>query len=193
MSAKEMTMPTPRTKNELLKKMSDEFAKLLSIIERTPSEILERDFWNILPNNCRDKNARDVLIHLYEWHKMLERFIANNLEASKAGFKDRFSTKSEIMPFLPPPYNWRTYPTLNMKIWQSHQNTSLKSALEKLKQSHSAIVKQTLGFSNNELFDKWHFAFTGNNTLGSYVISSTSSHYAWAIKQLKSGLKNKMP
>ena len=181
MSAKEMIMPTPRTKNELLKKMSDEFAKLLSIIERTPSEILERDFWNILPNNCRDKNARDVLIHLYEWHKMLERFIANNLEAS------------EIVPFLPPPYNWRTYPTLNMKIWQSHQNTSLKSALEKLKQSHSAIVKQTLGFSNNELFDKWHFAFTGNNTLGSYVISSTSSHYAWAIKQLKSGLKNKMP
>ena len=41
MSAKEMIMPTPRTKDELLKKMSDEFAKLLSIIERTPSEILE--------------------------------------------------------------------------------------------------------------------------------------------------------
>ncbi|MGX2971984.1 ClbS/DfsB family four-helix bundle protein [Helicobacter sp. T3_23-1059] len=55
------------------------------------------------------------------------------------------------------------------------------------------IVKQTLDFSDNELFDKGYFAFTGNNTLGSYVISSTSSHYAWAIKQLKSGLKSKNP
>ncbi|MGX2971985.1 ClbS/DfsB family four-helix bundle protein [Helicobacter sp. T3_23-1059] len=126
--------------------MSDEFAKLLSIIERTPSEILERDFLNTLPNNCRDKNARDVLIHLYEWHKMLERFIGNNLEASKAGFKDRFSAKSEIMPFLPPPYNWRTYPALNMKIWQSHQSTRLKSALKKLKQGHSADCKTNIRF-----------------------------------------------
>ena len=178
-------MPRPRTKDELLQAMSDEFTKLLCLVERTPSEILERDFAKPLPNNSRDKNARDVLIHLYEWHKMLEHFIANNLEASEAGF----SVKSEIVPFLPSPYNWRTYPTLNTQIWQKHQDTSLQSALESLKLSHSTIINLTREFSEGELFDKGHFAFTGENSLGSYVISSTSSHYAWAIKQLKAGLK----
>lgn len=31
----------------------------------------------------------------------------------------------------------------------------------------------------------------GTNALASYMISSTSSHYAWATKQLKMGLKDK--
>ena len=182
---KDKFMPRPKNKNELLVVMNAEFSKLCKILDETPRELLHGDFKSPLPNNSRDKNARDVLIHLYEWQIMLQNFIANNLEF-KGG---KISQKAHITPFLPSPYNWHTYPKLNLDLWQKHQNTSFESALDSLKNSYESIFTITQKFSNNELFDKKHFAFTGATNLGSYVISSTCSHYVWAIKQLKSGLK----
>ena len=40
-------------------------------------------------------------------------------------------------------------------------------------------------FSDEELFTKRFFSWTGTTTLGSYCVSATSSHYDWAIKKLK--------
>ena len=178
-------MPRPKNKDELIKAMNAEFSKLCKILDETPRELLQGDFKGALPNNSRDKNARDVLIHLYEWQLMLHNFITHNLE-----FKNgKFSPKAEISPFLPAPYNWRTYPQLNLELWQKHQNTSFESAFNSLKQSHESVFTLTQKLSDNELFDKKRFAFTGTTNLGSYVISSTCSHYVWAIKQLKSALK----
>ncbi len=44
-------------------------------------------------------------------------------------------------------------------------------------------------FSNDELFTKGVFDWTGTTTLGSYCISATASHYDWAIKKLKAHIK----
>ena len=44
-------------------------------------------------------------------------------------------------------------------------------------------------FSNDELFSKKYFDWTGTTTLGSYCVSATSSHYDWAIKDIKKALK----
>ena len=179
-------MPRPRSKGELIKAINAEFSKLCKILDETPKDILQKDFKHPLPSNSRDKNARDVLIHLYEWQVMLQNFINNNLD-----FKDgKFTPKAEISPFLPPPYNWRTYPKLNVELWQKHQSTSFESALDLLKASHQSVLALTQRFSDDELFDKKHFAFIGTTNLGSYVISASCSHYVWAIKQLKSGLKH---
>ncbi|ETD23942.1 ClbS/DfsB family four-helix bundle protein [Helicobacter macacae] len=179
-------MPRPQNKDELIKAINAEFSKLCKIVDETPKDILNKDFINPLPSNSRDKNARDVLIHLYEWQVMLQNFISNNLDF-KGG---KFTPKAEISPFLPPPYNWHTYPKLNVEIWQKHQSTDFESALDLLESSHQSILSIAQKFSDNELFDKKHFAFTGTTNLGSYVISASCSHYAWAIKQLKSGLKH---
>ncbi|EUJ59890.1 hypothetical protein MCOL2_05518 [Listeria fleischmannii FSL S10-1203] len=45
-------------------------------------------------------------------------------------------------------------------------------------------------FSNNELFQKGAVSWSGGTTLGSYFISTTSSHYDWAIKKLKKHQKS---
>ena len=179
-------MPRPRSKDELIKAINAEFGKLCKIIDKTPNEMLQKDFKSPLPSNSRDKNVRDVLIHLYEWQVMLQNFISNNLDFKHG----KFTPKATISPFLPPPYNWRTYPKLNVEIWQKHQSTSFENALTLLKTSHQSILNITQKFSNDELFNKNHFAFTGTTNLGSYVVSASCSHYVWAIKQLKSGLKS---
>ena len=44
-------------------------------------------------------------------------------------------------------------------------------------------------YSNEELFTKKYFNWTGTTDLGSYFVSTTSSHYDWAIKKIKSHCK----
>lgn len=64
----------------------------------------------------RDKNLRDVLIHLWEWHQLLLKWV----QANQAG---------EERPFLPAPYNWKTYGQMNQEfgsgtrapVWRRHR------------------------------------------------------------------------
>ncbi|MDU2984364.1 MAG: ClbS/DfsB family four-helix bundle protein, partial [Actinomyces sp.] len=50
---------------------------------------------------------------------------------------------------------------------------------------HTAVVALIGKFTNEELFTKAHFSWTGTTSLGSYCVSATSSHYEWAIKKLR--------
>ncbi len=125
----------------------------------------------------RDKNLRDILVHLYEWHQLMLHWISKN----QAG---------ENQSFLPKPYNWKNYGELNMVFWKKHQDTSLEEAKEMLAQSHKEVMELAETFSNEELFSKGIFSWTGGSTLGSYFVSNTGSHYNWAIKKLKAHRKN---
>ena len=58
-----------------------------------------------------------------------------------------------------------------------------------LKKTHKEVMKLIDTFSNDELFSKKHFEWTGTTTLGSYCVSATSSHYDWAINDIKRALK----
>jgi hypothetical protein len=58
-----------------------------------------------------------------------------------------------------------------------------------LKESHENVMALIETFTNDELFAKNSFAWTGTSTLGAYCVSATSSHYEWAIKKLKIHIK----
>lgn len=168
-------MPRPKNKDELIEQANSQFAKMWTIIDGLPEQKRNTNFelegkeahWK------RDKNIRDILVHLYEWHQLLLRWIDSN------------QNSNNNTPFLPEPYNWKTYGDMNTKFWNQHQNTSEKDATTMLKTSHSKVMKLIDEFSDKELFEKAHFSWTGSTSLGSYFISSTSSHYDWAIKKLK--------
>ncbi len=176
-------MSRPTTKDELMKAAAENYAKLNELISSLTEEQLATPFdfsadvkkkeahWR------RDKNLRDVLVHLYEWHMLL----LNWVEANENG---------ESKPFLPEPYNWKTYGEMNVKLWEKHQSTSLEEAKKLLEKSHAETMKLAEKFSNEELFTKGYFKWTGGNALGSYFVSDTSSHYDWAMKKLKAHIKN---
>ena len=125
----------------------------------------------------RDRNVRDILVHLYEWHVLLLNWV-------------RANQKGEEQTFLPEPYNWKTYGTMNVEFWKKHQGTSLEQAAEMLAGSHREVMELLETFSNEDLFTKGAFKWVGSSTLGSYFVSNTSSHYAWAMKKLKAHRKN---
>ena len=121
---------------------------------------------------ARDKNLRDVLVHLYEWHQLLLAWVKAN-------------TNGEKRDFLPQPYNWRNYPDMNVAFWEKHQATTLPKAKGLLKDSHAEVMKLLDHFSQKKLFSKHGFSWTKTTTLRAYFISATASHYDWAIKKLK--------
>ena len=165
-------MPRPTTKADLIQAANEQFAKLWTLIGEMSDEEKRTD---IVPNE-RDKNVRDILVHLYEWHCLLLNWIRSNTNRNPA-------------PFLPAPYNWKTYPQMNVVFWEKHQNTSYTDAETMLKKTHKEVLALIETFSNEALFSKGTFDWTGTTTLGSYCVSATSSHYDWAIKDIKKALK----
>ena len=167
-------MARPTTKEDLLKAGDDQFAKMWKLIEGL-SEEEQRGTFDLEGKEAhwaRDKNIRDILIHLYEWHQLF----LNWVSANQTG---------EAKPFLPVPYNWKTYGDMNMALWQAHQATSYEDAASMLKQSHGKVIEALGQFSNEALFTKGVFPWTGGSTLGSYGVSVTASHYDWAATKLK--------
>ena len=165
-------MPRPTTKEDLIFASNEQFAKLWTLI----GEMSEKERTADINPNERDKNVRDVLVHLYEWHCLLFVWIKSNTQGKPAAF-------------LPEPYNWKTYPEMNVEFWKKHQGTSYADAEKMLKKTHKEVMKLIERFSNEELFSKAVFNWTGTTTLGSYCVSATSSHYNWAIKDIKKALK----
>jgi len=160
-------MPRPTTKKDLMTVAKENYEKLNLLISKMTEEELNTPFdfskdekkkeahWK------RDKNLRDVLIHLYEWHQL-----------------------------LPEPYNWKTYGDMNVEFWKKHQNTSLEDAIKMVHKSHSDVLALAEKFTDEELFSKGVYKWVGGSTLGSYFVSATASHYDWAMKKLKAHQKN---
>ncbi len=174
-------MGRPTTKADLIETANTNYQELnafiLSLTEKeltTPFEFGQEKkeaHWQ------RDKNLRDILVHLYEWHQLLLHWVRSNQEGKNQSF-------------LPKPYNWKNYGELNVVFWKKHQDTDLEEAKELLRQSHQEVMELAETFSDEELFAKGVFPWVGSSTLGSYFVSNTGSHYNWAIKKLKAHRKN---
>ena len=165
-------MARPTTKQDLIIVANSQFDKLWNMINSMPEEVQNAVF----SFEDRDKNLRDVLVHLYEWHQLLLNWL-------------NFNQNGKAVSFLPEPYNWKTYPQMNVELWKKHQSTALKEAKTLLKDSHAKVIKLIESFSNDELFVKKYFLWTGSTSLGSYCVSATSSHYDWAMKKIKQHIK----
>ena len=75
---------------------------------------------------------------------------------------------------------------MNVAIWKRHQKTSLEEATRHLEQSYREVLELIEVLSDDELFTKGVYKWTGGTSLGSYFISSTFSHYDWALKKTQS-------
>jgi hypothetical protein len=100
-------MSRATTKPDLLIAANGQFDKLCKLMDTMSNERQNAAFGSAMATAGkeahwgRDRNVRDVLVHLYEWHQLLLNWInANRSGAAK--------------PFLPEPYNWKTYGAMNV-------------------------------------------------------------------------------
>lgn len=170
------------TKQDLISSAKEKFDKMWKLVDSMTEEEQRAAFCFEKSNKMkeahwtRDNNLRDIFIHLYEWHQLL----LNWVEANQNG---------RIKPFLPAPYNWKNYGQMNAAFWKKHQSTTYEEAKKLLLDSHGKVMDMIGEYSNEELFEKKHFSWTGTTNMGSYCISATSSHYEWAAKKIKMQIK----
>lgn len=162
-------MPRPKNKTELLELSEINFKKMFELIDLFDADELVN---GKIPFEDRDKNMRDILAHLHHWHLMM-------LKWHKVGM-------SGEKPDIPAKgYTFKTTPALNQMIWENCQDTDYEDAKKLLKKSHKDIHKIMQHHSDEELFEKKRYKWTGTTSLASYLISSSSSHYDWAMKKIR--------
>ncbi|WP_062353424.1 ClbS/DfsB family four-helix bundle protein [Bacillus kwashiorkori] len=159
-------METKSEKELLLLNSEKHFSALLEIIESVPPR--KRSI--VIETKERDKSFRDVLMHLYEWHAMLERWYREGIDGD--------------IPQIPAPgYKWRNIQQLNMQIWENYQDITLNQAIKKLKLSHKRVMAIIKSHTNEEIMIKNYYKWTKTSNLYSYFAANTSNHYIWAIKK----------
>ena len=161
-------MARPTSKEELLTLAEVRLNTLFTLIDSMSEEEQERAF----TFEDRDRTIRDVLIHLHAWHNFLLGWVQKNLQGEPGSF-------------LPEPYNWRTYPEMNLRIQEAAQSIPLEQSKALLRTSHQQTLELAKRFNENELFIKGDFPWNRTATLARFFISSLTSHYNWAQKKVK--------
>lgn len=161
-------MPRPKTKEELLFQSQGNYQKLIDLVNSFSVEEQQKDF----PKGTMNRNIRDVLAHLHHWHLMF-------LEWYKIGMNG----KKPPMPAKD--YTWKMTPELNRWIFEKYQKMELSEAKKCFENSHQKVQHLIENHSNEELFTKKKYHWTGSTSLGSYLVSTTSSHYQWGIQLIK--------
>ena len=165
-------MPRPKTKNELLEFSQRNFKKLNELVESYSETEQMKEF----PEGILNRNIRDVLGHLHAWHLMF-------LDWYKVGMT------GEKPPMPAKGYFWKNTTQLNKEIWKKYQQTELKEIRKLLNESHAKVQKIISDHSEEELFEKKRYKWTGSTSLAVYLRAATSSHYDWAIKLIKKAKK----
>ncbi len=165
-------MPRPTSKAQLLEYSAANYEKLQAeIAGLTPEEIVE-------PGTVGEWSVKDVLAHLYEWQRMMRSWYA----IGKRG--ENPTTPSEK-------YTWKEIPALNQEIYETYRDIELEDIIAKLAASHEEILREIDSMTDDELFTPKVYQWTKSTTLGSYLTSATSSHYDWARKEIRKGIKAK--
>ncbi|MBN2117151.1 MAG: ClbS/DfsB family four-helix bundle protein [Anaerolineales bacterium] len=167
-------MPRPATKKQLLEAVEVEHKALEGLLAGlSPAQMTQ-------PGVVGEWSVKDVLAHLFEWQRMV-------LKWHTAGLQGK------VIPIPAEGLNWAQIPLLNQRIYKTYRDMPLADVQKNFKASHKKMLKTIQGLSEEELFTRGYYAWTKNNTLGTYFVSSTSSHYNWARMNIKKGLKAGKP
>ena len=70
-----------------------------------------------------------------------------------------------------------------------YKTVTLSQAKEQFTKSFNEVRDTIKGHTDDELFEKKRYKWTGTTSMGAYFISATSSHYDWALKLIKKAMK----
>ncbi len=166
-------MPRPKNKEELLFLSQSNYRQLINHIDLLPKNTLQKEF----PKGYLNRNLRDVLAHIHHWHIMILEWY----EVGMTGAKPDMPAKG---------YTWKTLPDLNREIHEKYKGITLAEARKMLQESFTSVQELINNHSNEALFEKKRYSWTGSTSLAAYLISATSSHYDWGLKLIKKCTKN---
>ena len=163
-------MSRPKTRAELLYQAEEEFDKLHKLVAEVPLD--ERE----TPGACEAWSVKDILAHLDAWHEMFLRW-------------EVVGSTGEIPAMPAAGYTWKQTPELNQAIYERHKADDWDAVVTRLRHSYERVIEVISAHSDEELFTKKLVPWTGSTSIGSYAVSASSSHYAWASRLIRRWLK----
>jgi hypothetical protein len=164
-------MARAKTKGELIDSSQKEFENLLDLVNTIPNQQLSE------PGVCESWSVKDILAHLHAWHMLFLTWYQEGITGIKP-------------PMPAPGYTWKQTPELNQVLFEEYMNEDYQIVLTSLKESHQEVFSVIEKHSEEELFTKKLFKWTGTTSMGSYLISNTASHYNWASDLIKKWAKS---
>ncbi|MCI1986293.1 MAG: ClbS/DfsB family four-helix bundle protein [Lactobacillus sp.] len=162
-------MAIPHTRQDLLIATRTRYDDLWTLINALPATSKTKTFGF----KGRDRNLRDVLIHLTTWQELYLNWSQTNLAGEQQ------------VRFLPKPYTWATCGRLSRKLQQDNQTVKLGTAIKRWQESHTQMIRQIENLTQEQLFVPDFFSWTGTRALGDYTTLFSATRYAWALKTLR--------
>ncbi len=165
-------MPRATNKTQLLEDSHAAYQKLTNYVEKLSPQEME------MTGVVGDWSVKDVLAHLAEWHEMVMHWYDSGL-------------KGETPAVPGEGYTWRSLPALNQMIYEKHHARSLEDIQTWFQGTHQKTIQIVESRSDEDLFTRGLYPWMNNNTLAAYFIANLSSHYTWALKEIRAGMKRK--
>ncbi len=166
---KVMKMPKPATRKDLLIEMDKQYSALMALVDSLDAPACDRPV-------VGEWAVKDVLAHLTAWQDLFMGWHESGLRG-----------ETPAMPASG--YNWGQTPALNQAIYTAHCGESLAEARAAFEASHQRVRALVNALSNEDIFERGRFPWTRQNALSTYLIPATSSHYHWALTEMRKGLK----
>jgi len=164
-------MARPLNKLQLLDFAQREYQLLIDLIS-TQSDS-QRDIKPIFEN----RTTKDIVAHLYAW-QLLE------LNWYKEGMKGQ-------KPVIPAPgYSFKDTPALNEKLYQDYKDIKWDTLLKKFTELHNQLLTIINKHTEEELFTKKKYIWTGTTNMAVYFRSALSSHYVWARNLIRKNINS---
>jgi hypothetical protein len=163
-------MAQPITKTQLLQEGQQEKEKLFKYLGTLSGQ------QKIQSGTVGEWSAKDVLAHLIEWHQLVLGWLA----ATQRG---------ETPPIPAEGYNWQQLPALNQMFYERNRDTPLTVIEQRFEETYQAIRDCITALEDSQLFTPGLHPWMNKNTLTAYFNSCTTSHYRWALKEIRKGIK----
>ena len=147
-----------------------EFDRLRDTVDAAPPSDRET------PGACDSWSVKDILAHLDAWDRMWLRW-------------EQAGARGEPIPMPAEGFAWAQTSALNERIHADTAGQRWDELRDRLQDSHSRIMTVLSGYSNEDLFAKKRYRWTGSTSVGSCAVSATSSHYAWASGLIRRSLR----
>jgi len=164
-------MPQPRTKTQIVKRLTNE-RKLLEadIAVLTPEQMVQ-------PGVVGEWSMKDVLAHLADWEAHMPTWV----EAARRG-----DPVAEIEPGL----SWRQFHEFNQRIFERHHDQALDEVLNYFHSMHQQFMEMVENMPEDEMLERGRYAFIGKGTIYTWL-SHYASHDSWARKKQRAWLTGK--
>lgn len=163
-------MPAATTKEDLLEVSQKEFSKLLLLLEKLPSEVI----------NVKDHDQisiKDIISHRSHWIGLFLGWYQDGQDGKQVAFPAAG-------------YKWNQLKSYNQMVREKYQHVSWDEACERLRAQHQTFMALLDGLSDQALYGGPMKGGRNQWTTGRWAEAAGASHYRSAAKYIRKRQKD---